>query len=77
MNKDFGWAGYKNLSWVKSTGLKLYEGTFKKDHDSMYQWTEITIRFWSNHPKKAMSYICQNSRTIEEVRNFEGKEIIF
>ena len=74
MNKTFGWLRWKNLGWENEDGLKYYEGSFKTD--GLTTWTLTAIRFWSNHPTKAMRQIYEVSDIMSDVLKFDGKKIV-
>jgi hypothetical protein len=50
---EYGWTHYKYLGWLTEDGIKLYEGTFKVEHDP-YSWTIQKIRFYAKRPILAM-----------------------
>ena len=71
-NQDWGWTTCRNLGWQRDNGTKYYQGRFKLAND-MYSWTLQVVRFWSNHPHKAMSRICHSGK---EPRVFEQETIL-
>ena len=72
MNKNLGYVKWEKGQWIDTDGYKLYFGTFREMQDNTH-WTEITIKIWTKHIKKALQDICQKYNSVKEIEKLADK----
>ena len=72
MGKNLGYVKWEHGYWEDKDDNKLYFGTFR-EADDLFHWTEITIKIWTKHIKKALRDICQKYNSIKEIKRLADK----